>query len=65
MDGACAWLMYVLSEKKKINYLDTIYVLRNNIKNVNFFLMKFSIFTAEKYLYIAWACFHQFAQLEA
>ena len=36
----------------------TIYVLSKNIKNIKFFfLMKFSIFTAEKNLFIAWACF--------
>ena len=35
----------------------TMYVLSENIKNIIIFLVKFSIFTAEKFLYIAWACF--------
>ena len=33
------------------------YVLSKNIKNIKSFLMKFSIFTAEKNLYIARASF--------
>ena len=34
------------------------YVLRENIKNIKNFMVKFSIFTAEKKsLFIAWVCF--------
>ena len=37
----------------------TINVLSKNIKNINFFLMKyFQFLQLQKILYIAWACYH-------